>query len=88
MRLPCPICGERDRREFYYQGTADMLNRPSADAAPADWHTYLHLRENPAGRTRDLWQHEAGCGAWLVVDRDTVTHQIFSATLLEQADAD
>ncbi|MCR9114722.1 MAG: sarcosine oxidase subunit delta, partial [Rhodobacteraceae bacterium] len=22
MRLTCPICGERDRREFYYAGAA------------------------------------------------------------------
>ena len=87
MRIPCPLCGMRDRREFYYQGAATMLARPAAEAAPEIWADWLHLRDNPAGRVRDLWYHEAGCGAWLVVDRDTVTHEVFGAQLVEGADA-
>ena len=82
MRLPCPICGERDRREFYYAGAA--LKRPAPDAGEAAWDDYVHLRDNPAGRTRDLWCHEAGCSAWIVVERDTVTHEVFGATLAEK----
>ncbi|MBV2360317.1 sarcosine oxidase subunit delta [Thalassococcus sp. CAU 1522] len=88
MRIPCPICGTRDRREFYYKGAASMLDRPAPDAGAAVWDAYLHLRDNPAGRTRDLWHHEAGCGAWLVVERDTVTHEVFGAKTLEQFHAD
>lgn len=30
MRLPCPLCGTRDLREFYCQGAA--LPRPAPDA--------------------------------------------------------
>lgn len=87
MRLTCPLCGARDRREFIYQGDAIMLTRPSNDdpTAFSDW---LHLRDNPAGRTRDLWYHEAGCCAWLVVERDTVTHAVHSVALVEGEDAD
>jgi methylglutamate dehydrogenase subunit B len=81
MRLDCPICGSRDRREFYYQGDAVMLARPEADAGEDAWETYLHLRGNPAGETRDLWHHEAGCGAWLVVTRNTVTHAVSDVAL-------
>lgn len=81
MRIPCPLCGPRDRREFTYMGADDFLRRPPADAAAADWDAYLHLRDNPAGATRDLWFHEAGCQAWLVVSRDTVTHAIAGAAL-------
>lgn len=81
MRLTCPLCGERDRREFYYQGAAVALQRPAPDAGDAAWDTYLHLRDNPAGETRDLWQHEAGCGAWLVVTRNTVTHEVVDVVL-------
>lgn len=88
MRIPCPICGERDRREFYYQGAACMVNRPDSDAGAAAWNDYLHLRDNPAGRTQDLWFHEGGCGAWLRVERDTVTHEIYSAELVGGQDAD
>ena len=76
MRITCPICGERDRREFYYQGAAVMLERPEPEAGIEAWDDYLHLRDNPAGETRDLWYHEAGCASWLVVTRDTVTHEV------------
>lgn len=85
MRIPCPICGERDRREFYYKGDAVALARPAQDAGDQAWDDYLHNRDNPAGRTRDLWHHAAGCGAWIVVTRDTVTHDVHSADLVGKA---
>ncbi len=87
MRIPCPICGQRDRREFYVMGAASLCDRPAPDAEAAEWDAYLHLRENPAGPTRELWRHEAGCGAWLVVSRDTATHEVFGAALAQGADA-
>jgi len=82
MRIPCPICGTRDRREFYYYGAEDYLARPGEGADPAAWDDYLHNRDNPAGVTRDLWYHDAGCAAWLVVERDTVTHEVLGAELV------
>ena len=85
MRITCPICGERDRREFYYQGDAVALRRPDPDGTPEYWDAYLHLRDNPAGVTRDLWYHEMGCGAWLVVTRNTVTHEVLGAVLASDA---
>ncbi|MEQ9259092.1 MAG: sarcosine oxidase subunit delta [Roseovarius sp.] len=85
MRITCPNCGERDRREFYYMGDAVGLERPAADAAPEAWDDYLHNRDNPAGVTRDLWFHESGCGAWLVVTRNTVTHEIEAVELASAA---
>ena len=81
MRIPCPICGERDRREFYYVGYAKIVNRPSPDASEDLWNDYLHNRENPAGVTKDLWYHESGCNSWLIVTRNTVTHEVVSAEL-------
>lgn len=85
MRITCPNCGARDRREFYYQGDAVALQRPAPDAEAAVWDDYLHNRDNPAGPTRDLWFHEAGCGAWLLIDRNTVTHEVHGVTLAEKA---
>ncbi|MFN3971105.1 MAG: sarcosine oxidase subunit delta [Gemmobacter sp.] len=87
MRLTCPLCGPRDRREFHYYGAADWLARPAADAAPAVWDAYLHLRDNPAGTAEDLWYHEAGCGQWLRVRRDTVTHEVFAVALVMAREA-
>jgi len=85
MRITCPNCGERDRREFYYQGDALALDRPAEDAGPQVWDDYLHHRDNLAGDIRDMWFHEAGCRAWLVVDRNTVTHAVHKVTLAEKA---
>lgn len=81
MRLTCPLCGPRDRREFYYYGADAYLDRPVAEAPPEAWDDYLHLRDNLAGPVRDLWYHEAGCGAWLVVERNTLTHEITGTRL-------
>lgn len=81
MRITCPLCGERDRREFYYAGAAVALSRPKPDAGDAAWDDYLHNRDNPAGETRDLWYHESGCSAWVVVTRNTVTHEIVETRL-------
>lgn len=84
MRLPCPICGERDVREFYYQGAAVMLSRPAPEAGVQAWDDYLHLRDNPAGDLEELWSHDAGCGAWLKVVRNTLTHAVKGAELARE----
>jgi len=87
MRLTCPVCGERDRREFYYKGDATALDRPAPDAGGQAWDDYLHNRDNPAGVTRELWHHAAGCGAWLVVERNATTHEVLSANIAGKAKA-
>jgi sarcosine oxidase subunit delta len=82
MRLKCPLCGSRDRREFYYYGAEDYLHRPGPEAPAAAWDDYLHNRDNPAGVTKDLWYHEQGCAQWLLVTRNTVTHEISAVELV------
>ena len=57
--------------------------RPDPEAGDAAWDDYVHLRDNVAGPARELWYHEMGCGAWLVVTRDTLTHAVQSAALAE-----
>jgi sarcosine oxidase subunit delta len=79
MRLTCPICGDRDRREFYYRGA--VLERPGAEASGDAWQAYVHERENPAGVVREHWCHAGGCGAWLEVERDTVSHVVHAVRL-------
>ncbi|MEP3052946.1 sarcosine oxidase subunit delta [Ascidiaceihabitans sp.] len=79
MRLPCPLCGTRDLREFYCQGAA--LPRPAPDADQAAWADYVHLRDNLPGEVQEFWHHTQGCGAWLVVTRNTVSHEILGAKL-------
>ena len=76
MRILCPCCGERDAREFCCLGDASP-RRPITDDAAA-FVDYVFLRANPAGLHGELWYHAAGCHSWLVVIRDTVTHEIAS----------
>ncbi len=85
MRLTCPICGERDLREFGVRGSAKLLARPAGDAGAAAFHDYLNLRDNPAGLHAELWQHEWGCRAWLRVVRDTRSHAILEVALAREA---
>ena len=63
---------------------AEVRDADVSAAGDAPWDDYLHNRDNPCGETRDLWHHEAGCGAWLVVTRNTATHEIMSAELAEK----
>lgn len=81
MRIKCPLCGDRDSREFTYLGHETYLDRPADEGWSPAWDSYLHLRDNPAGVTQDLWYHGGGCTAWLVVERDTVTHDILRVGL-------
>lgn len=80
MRITCPLCGDRPLEEFVYRGDATQP-RPAPDAPMADWVAYVYLRNNPKGRHREHWRHAGGCGAWLVVERDTQTHEIFRVDL-------
>jgi sarcosine oxidase subunit delta len=84
VRITCPHCGERDLREFTYKGAAIALDRPEPEAGAEAWDAYVHLRDNPAGDTRDLWYHDP-CGAWIEVQRDTVTHAIHATRLAREA---
>ncbi len=76
MRITCPYCGERPSEEFSYLGDAS-LRRPDADAGLDAWHDYVYIRDNPRGPHREYWQHVGGCRAWLVVQRDTLSHEVF-----------
>ncbi|WP_421980283.1 sarcosine oxidase subunit delta [Roseibium sp.] len=78
MIIPHPLLGPRDAEEFVYLGDASLLDRPDwqAENADAAFFTYQYLRDNPAGAHRELWFHEQGDRSWLVVTRDTTTHEI------------
>lgn len=87
MLIPHPLLGLRDSQEFTYLGDASLIDRPDwqadgeADRAIDQFHDYLYLRDNPAGLHRELWFHEQGDRSWLVVTRDTRTHEIVGAEL-------
>ena len=84
MRISCSYCGPRGNEEFTYLGDA-AVRRPdpaSADAGRA-FHDYVYLRDNPSGNHRELWYHGRGCHSWLVVTRNTRTHEISDVTFAD-----
>ncbi|MBO9479645.1 sarcosine oxidase subunit delta [Shimia sp. R11_0] len=83
MLIDHPLLGPRDAQEFTYLGDASLIHRPDwqAENAVQAFHDYLYLRDNPAGIHRELWFHEQGDRSWLVVTRDTLTHEILKVEL-------
>lgn len=77
IRIHCPFCGERDHIEFTYGGDASIVY-PPLEASAEEWHEAVFLRDNLCGVQRETWHHAHGCRMWLVVERDTMTHQIHS----------
>ena len=81
MHLPCPHCGPRDSAEFAYYGDAARVRPELSDADIERWHAYVHERDNPRGPHKEFWHHLHGCRQWLVVERNTATHEILGAAL-------
>ena len=84
MRIACPFCGERESGEFTYLGDAkpkrpamiarDTTTDPAAEEAA--FYDYVYLRDNVAGQMSEYWYHGGGCRSWLVVERNTLSHEI------------
>ena len=83
MIINHPLLGPRDAADFVYLGDASLIERPDADAEDAmeKFYEYQFLRDNPDGVHRELWYHEHGDRSWLVVTRNTATHEILDVEL-------
>ncbi|MDG2340870.1 MAG: sarcosine oxidase subunit delta [Paracoccaceae bacterium] len=83
MIINHPLLGPRDGAEFVYLGDASLMDRPDplADDAAEQFYEYGYLRDNPAGEHQELWYHEQGDRSWLVVSRNTLTHEITKVEL-------
>ncbi len=85
MIINHPILGPRDAQEFVYLGDASLIARPDGLTASAEeMHDYVYLRDNPAGDHRELWYHEQGDRSWLVVTRNTATHEILNVEVARE----
>lgn len=81
MLIKCPHCGDRLSEEFTYLGDASPHRPVSVDPqAMEEWFAYVYLRDNANGRMREYWHHSGGCRSWIVVERDTATHEITAST--------
>ncbi|AZV80923.1 sarcosine oxidase subunit delta (plasmid) [Parasedimentitalea marina] len=85
IRINCPICGTRDESEFTYGGDATVRRPAMEEDAPGPWLDYVFMRDNPRGPHREFWHHVQGCRQWLVLDRNTLTHEIGTCFLARDA---
>ncbi len=82
MLIPCPVCGLRDAGEFSYGGDATVPRPPLEEEAAEPWIDYVYARRNPRGEHEEFWQHVHGCRQFLLVQRNTETHEVLGAHLL------
>jgi len=78
MIIVCPWCGKRDVAKFTYQGDGTVKRPAMSETALEPFEAYVYDRENPAGLHKEIWQHTGGCRSHVLVERDTVTHKVFS----------
>lgn len=79
LLITCPECGARPETEFVCGGETHIARPGPFAEVPADvWAGYLFHQANPRGKLRERWRHQAGCGLWFNLVRDTVTHEITS----------
>lgn len=83
IRINCPFCGERDHSEFTYGGDGSIVY-PALDAPAEDWVAAVFQRENIRGVQTESWHHVSGCRQWLLVERDTMTHEIHSVRVAHE----
>ncbi|MFK7867110.1 MAG: sarcosine oxidase subunit delta [Alphaproteobacteria bacterium] len=84
LAIPCPCCGMRPHSEFTYDGDASIkpLDYSALETPPEIAAAYVYDRKNIMGDIDEYWQHSSGCRQWLVVTRNSQTHQIKDAVLL------
>ncbi len=84
MRIDCPHCGLRSNEEFTIKGEVPKA-RPDAEAGQDAYVDYVYIDKNTRGRNVEHWHHSGGCRAWLVVERNTITHEIYSVIDVQEA---
>ncbi|MGI9483899.1 MAG: sarcosine oxidase subunit delta [Hyphomicrobiales bacterium] len=88
MIIKCPLCGERPLEEFTMLGDANLKRPESNDPGSMDeWFAYVYERDNPRGRLSEYWHHGGGCRSWLIVERNTATHEVYAVSLASERKA-
>ena len=44
-----------------------------------EWTDYVYNHANLKGPVREQWWHEHGCRRWIIVERNTLTHEVIRA---------
>ena len=85
LHIKCPYCGFRSQNEFSYGGDGS-IKRPELNKEVTDkeWDTFVYVRKSSRGKHLEFWQHISGCRQWFRVQRDTVTHEIFETSKINE----
>lgn len=79
--ITCPFCGPRSENEYIYGGPSKQRRPENAsDCSNKEWVEYLTVSTNPVGPVSENWWHVRGCGEFVTVERDTLTHDITTAS--------
>jgi methylglutamate dehydrogenase subunit B len=79
MLIQCPHCGTRPVEEFTFLGDASVTRPTTNDPSSMEqWYEYVYLRTNPRGPFDEYTHHSGGCRSWLVVTRNTETHDVYA----------
>ena len=81
MLLSCPWCGPRELEEFRFRSVVAGGNDATARNAPRAF-AEVYERTNVPDASIEYWQHDRGCRAWLVVQRDPSTAAVLAVHLL------
>ena len=81
MLLSCPWCGPRELEEFRFRSVAaDGGEATMRLGTPA--YAAVYERTNVPESSTEYWQHDRGCRAWLVVQRNPSTADVLTVRLL------
>lgn len=80
LEIPCPWCGPRAEVEFACGGESGPP-RPAEPGALDDaaWTARLWNRTNRKGPHVETWWHQAGCGRWFLLARDTSDDRVLAS---------
>jgi heterotetrameric sarcosine oxidase delta subunit len=67
MQLHCPFCGPRQVEEFHCRGMVPE----NTDAV-----SEVYERVNRTDKSAEYWQHDKGCRAWLLIQRNPSTGEV------------
>jgi sarcosine oxidase subunit delta len=86
IRINCPVCGLRNETEFTYGADATVVRPKMDENEMKPWVDYVFNRDNPRGWHKEYWHHVQGCRQWLVLERNTLTHEIGTCELARAAE--
>ena len=72
--IPCPHCGLRPKEEFSIRGRGAATSGAGCEPKRRGSPMFICATIRAAA-IEEYWHHAGGCRRWLIVTRDTLTHE-------------